>query len=87
MPQRRRRKGFGASTVDTPAAIAPGVVWAVDFQFDSDERGPPIKICSIVDEHTRECIGGLTEHSITAGKLTAHLEELVTARCSSSTPV
>ncbi len=34
---------------------------AVDFQFDADEQGRPIKICSIVDEHTRECIGGLVE--------------------------
>ena len=52
------------------AAVAPNLVWAVDFQFDADERGCPIKICSIVDEHTRECIGGLVERSITADRLT-----------------
>ncbi|AWD23863.1 IS3 family transposase [Micrococcus luteus] len=74
-PQRRRRKRVGSSTVD-----APNVVWAVDFQFDADEHGRPIKICSIVDEHTRECIGGLVERSITADRLTAHLEDLVAAR-------
>lgn len=34
----------------------------------------------IVDEHTRECIGGLVERSITADKLTAHLEDLVNER-------
>ena len=56
------------------------MVWAVDFQFDADEHGRPIKICSIVDEHTRECIGGLVERSITADRLTAHLEDLVAAR-------
>ena len=43
----------------------------VDFQFDTDEQGRPIKICSIVDEHTRECISGLVERSITADRLTA----------------
>ncbi len=48
--------------------------------FDADEYGRPIKICSIVDEHTRECIGGLVERSITADRLTAHLEDLVAAR-------
>ena len=80
VPQRRRRKRVGSSTVDAPTADAPNVVWAVDFQFDADEHGRSIKICSIVDEHTRECIGGLVERSITAARLTAHLEDLVAAR-------
>ncbi|WP_406017871.1 IS3 family transposase [Micrococcus luteus] len=80
VPQWRRRKRVGSSTVDAPTADAPNVVWAVDFQFDADEHGRPIKICSIVDEHTRECIGGLVERSITADRLTAHLEDLVAAR-------
>ena len=56
VPQRRRRKRIGSSTVDAPTADAPNVVWAVDFQFDADEQGRPIKICSIVDEHTRDGI-------------------------------
>ena len=76
----RRRKRVGSSTVDAPTADAPNVVWVVDFQFDADEHGRLIKICSIVDEHTRECIGGLVERSITADRLTAHLEDLVAAR-------
>jgi len=80
VPQRRRRKRIGSSTVDAPAAVAPNVVWAVDFQFDADESGRVIKICSIVDEHTRECIGGLVERSITADRLTAHLDDLVAVR-------
>ena len=80
VPQRRRRKRVGASTANAPSASAPNLVWAVDFQFDSDERGRPIKICSIVDEHTRECIAGLVDRSITATKLTCHLEALVAVR-------
>ncbi len=80
VPQPRRRKRIGSSTVDTVASVAPNVVWAVDSQFDADERGRPIKICSIVDEHTRECIGGPVERSITADRLTIHLETLVAER-------
>jgi hypothetical protein len=38
-------------------------VWAVDFQFDATTDGPPIKIMSLIDEHTRECLGGLVEHA------------------------
>ncbi len=86
VPQRRRRKRVGSSTVDAPTADAPNVVWAVDFQFDADDHGRPIKICSIVDEHTRECIGGLVERSITVDRLTAHLEDLVAARGAPAVP-
>ena len=57
--------------------MRPNVVWAIDFQFDVDESGRPIKIASIVDEHTRVCLGGLVERSITADRLTDHLEDLV----------
>ena len=66
--------------MDAPKASAPNVVWAIDFQFDVDEQGRAIKIASIVDEHTRECIVGLVERSITAQRLTSHLEDLVRQR-------
>jgi putative transposase len=66
VPQRRRRKRLGASTAPgLPTAGAPNRVWAVDFQFDATTDGRPVKIVSIIDEHTRECLGGLVERSIT----------------------
>jgi putative transposase len=40
------------------------VVWAVDFQFDATPDGRPIKIVSILDEHTRECLGSLVDRSV-----------------------
>ena len=49
-----------------PSATGPNMVWAIDFQFDSTTDGRPVKILSVVDEHTRECRGGLVERSITA---------------------
>jgi putative transposase len=60
--QQRRRKRLGTSTTpNPPKADAPNRVWAVDFQFDATTDGRPVKIVSIVDEHTRECLGGLVE--------------------------
>jgi transposase-like protein len=62
VPQRRRRKRVGTSTApEMPTADAPNRVWAVDFQFDATADGRPIKIVSIIDEHTRECLGGLVD--------------------------
>jgi putative transposase len=61
-------------------ADAPNRVWAVDFQFDATTDGRPIKIASIIDEHTRECLGGLVERSITADALITELERLASDR-------
>ena len=57
-------------------ADAPNRVWAVDFQFDATTDGRPVKIVSIVDEHTRECLGGLVERSITGDRLIDELDRL-----------
>ena len=81
VPQRRRRKRLGTSTTaTTPTADAPNRVWAVDFQFDATTDGRPLKIVSIVDEHTRECLGGLVERSITADTLIDELDCIAAGR-------
>jgi len=81
VPQRRRRKRLGTRTAPgMPTADAPNRVWAVDFQFDATTDGRPIKIVSIIDEHTRECLGGLVARSITADVLIDELDRLATSR-------
>ncbi len=81
VPQRRRRKRTGTSTApDRPQAVAPNRVWAVDFQFDATTDGRPVKIVSIIDEHTRECLGGLVERSVTAEVLIDELDRLALQR-------
>jgi hypothetical protein len=57
-----------------PADRGPNVVWAVDFQLDATTDGRLIKIVSIVDEHTRECLGGLVDRNITSDDLIAELD-------------
>lgn len=50
-PQHRRHNGHGSSTAPpTLIADAPDRVQAVDFQFDVNTDGWPIKIVPIVDE-------------------------------------
>jgi putative transposase len=68
--QRRWRRRLGASTApNPPTGDAPNVVWAVDFQFDATTDGRPIKIVSILDEHTRECLGRLVDRNIISDDL------------------
>ena len=73
---KRRRKRIGVSTIPAVAAEKPNDVWSVDFQFDSTITGNPVKILSIVDEHTRECLGGIVDYSITGGDLAEQLDVL-----------
>jgi len=81
VPQRRRRKRLGSSTVpNPPRADAPNRVWAVDFQFDATTDGRPVKIVSMIDEHTRECLGGLVDRSITGDRLINELDRLAMQR-------
>jgi transposase InsO family protein len=81
VPQKRRRKRLGTSTTpNLPVADAPNTVWAVGFQFDATTDGRPIKIASIVDEHTRECLGGLVERNITGDDLINELDRVAAVR-------
>jgi putative transposase len=70
----RRRKRIGVSPVPAMVAEKAGDVWSVDFKFDSTITGKPVKILSIVDEHTRECLGGIVDYSITGLELTEQLD-------------
>lgn len=55
-------------------------MWAVDFQFDATTDGRPIKLVSIIDEHTRECLSSLVERSVTADVLIDELDRLALLR-------
>jgi putative transposase len=70
VPSRRRRKRLGA----------PNRLWTADFQFDATTDGRPVKLVSIVDEHTRECLGGTVERSLTGENLISELDRLATQR-------
>ena len=77
---KRRRERNGMSPVPAVVAEKPNDAWSVDFQFDSTIIGKPIKILSILDEHTRECLGGLVDYSITGLDLAEQLDVLAIDR-------
>lgn len=80
---KRRHKSTGVSDLPTiTKAGAPRDVWAVDFQFHSTVARKPLKILSIVDEHTTEALGRQAESTITSSDLTDELDVL-TIECGS----
>jgi putative transposase len=75
-----RRKRGGTSTCPITDADAPNVVWAIDFQFDALRCGTPVKLASMVDEHTRESLLYITDRSITSEKVIDYVKKIITQR-------
>jgi hypothetical protein len=84
-PGRFAQIGWGGRLAEFLKVLAAGAfpvheVWALDFQFDVTTDGRPTKIGSIIDEHTRECLGGMVDRSAAAERLIARLDRLADAQ-------
>lgn len=58
-------------------ATKPNQVWSYDFVHDRLENGIGLKMLTVLDEFTRECLGLLVERSITAAGVVDFLEVLM----------
>lgn len=54
--KRRRRKKIIRERVPLALPEKPGLKWSMDFVFDRTEDGRPLKILTIVDDCSKECI-------------------------------
>ena len=78
----RKRQRLGTSTcpADRLRAERPDHVWALDFQFDQTADGRTLKLLNIVDEHSREELGGVADRRIDADRMVAALDDIVKKR-------
>ncbi len=82
MPYRKRKKplrGIGKA-MGPFCPIRPGVVWALDFQFDQTSDGRMLKFLNVIDEFTREALATDVERCIDADGVVACLERLAVQR-------
>lgn len=61
-------------------AERPNHVWAIDFQFDETADRRRLKLCNIVDEHTREALAMRVARNCTAEDVIEVLDRLVAQR-------
>ena len=78
--RKRRRLGTSDNGSARRRAEHKKHVWSYDFAFDETEDGRRLKIMSIVDEYSRECLHLEVERSITAEDVVAILEGLFCQR-------
>jgi putative transposase len=81
-PRRHKRQRLGDSALPAGRLRAerPDHVWALDYQFDVTATGTTIKFLHVVDEHTRESLADLVDHSIDADATVACLDKVAEDR-------
>jgi putative transposase len=76
--KRKRRKRRGEYTVLIPQqAKSPNHVWTVDFVYDTLRHGRSIRLLSVVDEYTRECLALRVEYALKSEDVQMTLQTLI----------
>ena len=76
---KRRRRGRSTGVIPTRAQ-RPDHVWSWDFVADRTDNGGKLRILSVIDEYTRECIALRAARKLTSGDLIEVMEELLEQR-------
>ena len=80
-PPKKKQRRLGQSTGKIPTtAKHPNHVWSWDFVADRTDEGAPLRILSLIDEFTRECISLTVARSLKADDVLAALERAIAER-------
>jgi len=63
-----------------PLHVRPNQEWALDFVADRLETGRGIRVLTIVDAFTRECLGLDVDTSLSSRRVTRTLEQVILER-------
>jgi putative transposase len=77
---KRRKKQAAAARVPLPAPTAPNQVWSMDFVWDTLRSGRRLKILTIVDDFTRECLAIEVDFGLNGKRVVQILDRLFEAR-------
>jgi putative transposase len=78
--RRRKRKRLVRDRALEPRLIRPNQEWAMDFIVDGLATGRMVRILSVVDAYTRECLALEADTSLGSGRVTRVLERLIGER-------
>lgn len=78
--RRIRRKRLTRSYVSRSTLTAPNQEWAIDFASDVTASGRRLRVFSVVDAFTRECLALETDTSLPSRRVTRVLERIIEQR-------
>ena len=80
MVRRKRRKRLVRDRSAEPRLTGPNQEWAMDFIVDGLATGRMVRILSVVDAYTRECLALEADTSLGSGRVTRVLEREIAER-------
>ena len=80
MVRRKRRKRLVRDRAAEPRLLRANQEWAMDFIVDGLATGRMVRILSVVDAYTRECLALEADTSLGSGRVTRVLERLIADR-------
>ncbi len=81
VPRKWRRRRFVTPLTEGPAAAqAPNETWSMDFVHNRTEYGQKLKMLTIVDDFTRECLEIRVEKRMRSREVMETLDEIMTER-------
>ena len=79
--RKRKRRRFARCSVEIPAEpVRANSRWSMDFMSDATERRGTLKVLTMVDEYTRECLAIEVDTSLPGFRVVGVLERLRQAR-------
>jgi putative transposase len=78
--RRKKRKRLVRDRAAEPRLAGPNQEWAMDFVVDGLATGRMVRILSVVDAYTRECVALEADFSLGSGRVTRVLERAIAER-------
>ena len=78
--KRNRRKKLLRTGISQPVLTGPNQEWSLDFVHDAIATGRGVRVLSVVDNFTRECLALETDTSFASQRVTRILEGVIGSR-------
>ncbi len=78
--RRKKRKRLVRERAAEPRLTGPNQEWAMDFVTDGLATGRMVRILTVVDAYTRECVALEADFSLGSGRVTRVLERAIAER-------
>ena len=76
----RRRHVSGKNRIERPVATTRNETWSMDFMSDELFDGHRIRLLTIVDDFTRECLAIAVDQRLTGGRVAEVLDRICASR-------
>ncbi len=80
LPKRSKKKKYEKRGMPQRANTEPNTRWAMDFVSDRTRNGLNIRVLTVIDEVTRECLALEVDSSLTGRRVTAVLNRIALFR-------